>query len=104
GFGGLYGIDAALPAAFHERISNHALDTEPLRDFLDLLSHRTYATLWRAWAKYRPEVRAWGGSRRDAHAMRAASLSGLGEAAEQAVPVPTLLPFSARFAAWSRNA
>jgi len=104
GFGGLYGIDAALPGAFHERISSRAPDTEPLRDFLDLLSHRTYATLWRAWAKYRPEVRAWEGSRRDPHAMRAAALSGLGEERERDVPVPELLPFAARFASWSRNA
>lgn len=104
GFGGLYGIDAALPAAFHERISKRTPETEPLRDFLDLLSHRTYATLWRAWAKYRPEVRAWEGSRRDAHALRAAALSGLGEAHGRNIPVPTLLPFAARFAAWSRNA
>lgn len=104
GFGGLYGIDAALPGAFHEQIATRAPHTVPLRDFLDLLSHRTYATLWRAWAKYRPEVRAWGGSQRDPHAMRAAALAGLGEDAERAVPVPTLLPFAARFAAWSRNA
>lgn len=104
GFGGLYGIDAALPAAFHERISTRAPETEPLRDFLDLLSHRTYAALWRAWAKYRPEVRAWEGSRRDLHAMRAEALSGLGDARERAIPAPALLPFAARFAAWSRNA
>lgn len=104
GFGGLYGIDAALPGAFHERITTRAPDTEPLRDFLDLLSHRTYATLWRAWAKYRPEVRAWEGSVRDPHALRAVALAGLGEARERTVPVAEVLPFAARFASWSRNA
>ncbi len=104
GFGGLYGIDAALPGAFHERIATRAPETDPLRDFLDLLSHRTYATLWRAWAKYRPEVRAWESGRRDAHAMRAAALAGLGESRERAVPVAQLLPFAGRLAAWSRNA
>lgn len=104
GFGGLYGIDAALPAAFHERISTLAADTEPLREFLDLLSHRSYAQLWRAWARYRPDVRSWSLGRRDVHAVRAAALSGIPETADVPIPTRELLPLAARLSAWARNA
>ena len=104
GFGGLYGIDAALPAAFHGRIATRAPDTAPLRDFLDLLSHRSYAQLWRAWARYRPDVRSWSLGRRDVHAVRAAALSGIPETADAPVPTRELLPFAARLSAWARNA
>ena len=104
GFGGLYGVDAALPAIFHDRISTLADDTQPLRDFLDLLGHRPYAQLWRAWARFRPDVRAWSVGRRDPHAARAAALAGLPETAEAPVPVRDLLPLAARLSAWTRNA
>lgn len=104
GFGGLYGIDAALPAAFHERISTQAAETQPLQAFLDLLSHRSYAQLWRAWARYRPDVRSWNLGRRDLHAVRAAALSGLPESADAPVPTRELLPFAARLSGWARNA
>ena len=104
GFGGLYGIDAALPAAFHERISTREAGTEPLRDFLDLLSHRSYAQLWRAWARYRPDVRSWSLGRRDVHGVRAAALSGIPETADAPVPARELLPLAARLSAWARNA
>lgn len=104
GFGGLYGIDAALPAAFHERVSTRAPDTAPLRDFLDLLGHRSYAQLWRAWARYRPDVRSWSLGRRDVHAVRAAALSGIPETADAPIPTRELLPFAARLSAWARNA
>ena len=101
GFGGLYGVDAALPNTFHDRVTTTGSDAQPLRDFLDLVGHRPYAQLWRAWARYRPEVRsraAAEGEVPDAHAMRAAALAGSVPAARD------LLPLAARLAAWSRNA
>lgn len=104
GFGGLYGVDAALPNTFHERISTEIRNTEALRDFLDLLGHRPYAQLWRAWARYRPEVRAWSPGTRDVHAIRAASLTGVPETADVPVEMSELLPLAARLSAWSRNA
>ncbi len=104
GFGGLYGVDAALPATFHERISTQAEDVRPLRDFLDLLSHRPYAQLWRAWARYRPEVRAWSLVQQDVHGVRAAALSGIPKTADLPVDTAQLLPFAARLSGWARNA
>ena len=104
GFGGLYGVDAALPAVFHERISNKGEETAPLREFLDLLGHRPYAQLWRAWARYRPEVRAWSVGREDVHAVRAAALTGSPKTADAPVPTRDLLPLAARLTAWARNA
>ena len=100
GFGGLYGVDAALPNAFHERIASHEASTRPLRDFLDFVSHRSYAQLWRAWARYRPEVR--GGP--DLHAARAAALAGDAEASASPVATRDLLPLAARLSGWARNA
>ena len=100
GFGGLYGVDAALPNAFHERIASREASTLPLRDFLDVVSHRSYAQLWRAWARYRPEVR--GGP--DLHAARAAALAGTGGTSAAPVPARDLLPLAARLSAWARNA
>ncbi|GAB5537531.1 MAG: type VI secretion system baseplate subunit TssG [Rubricoccaceae bacterium] len=104
GFGGLYGVDAALPNTFHERVTTHSKDTGPLRDFLDLLGHRPYAQLWRAWARYRPEVRAWSLGQRDVHAIRAASLTGIPETADTPIDTRDLLPLAARLSAWARNA
>ena len=104
GFGGLYGVDAALPTTFHERITTLAPETEPLRDFLDLLGHRPYAQLWRAWARYRPEIRAWSLGQRDVHAIRAASLTGIPETADTPIDTRDLLPLAARLSAWARNA
>ena len=101
GFGGLYGVDAALPATFHDRVTTAGSDAQPLRDFLDLVGHRPYAQLWRAWARYRPEVRpaAPDGVRPpDIHARRAVALAGISSDAR------ALLPLAARLAAWSRNA
>ena len=99
GFGGLYGVDAALPATFHDRVSSLAEDTRPLRDFLDLIGHRPYAQLWRGWARYRPEIRAWSVGRTDRHETRAAALAGQSTADAREV-----LPLAARMTAWSRNA
>ncbi|WP_412068640.1 type VI secretion system baseplate subunit TssG [Rubrivirga sp. IMCC43871] len=93
GFGGLYGIDAALPASFHETIATGEEHTRPLRDFLDFVGHRTYAQLWRAWARYRPEIRGVG-----AHGPRAVALAG-GAGVDA-----SLLPLAARLNAWARNA
>lgn len=104
GFGGLYGVDAALPAVFYERIATGHEDMQPLRDFLDLLGHRPYAQLWRAWARFRPEVRAASPGRRDVHAVRAAALAGATETSETPIPVRELLPLAARLSAWTRNA
>ncbi|MEO0558949.1 MAG: type VI secretion system baseplate subunit TssG [Bacteroidota bacterium] len=104
GFGGLYGVDAALPNTFHERIATLHPSTAPLRDFLDLLSHRPYAQLWRAWARYRPEVRAWSLGQRDVHTIRAASLTGIPKTADTPIETQDLLPLAARLSAWARNA
>lgn len=104
GFGGLYGVDAALPNTFHERISTHSKDTEALRDFLELLGHRPYAQLWRAWARYRPEVRSWAPGQRDVHAIRAAALTGIPETADTPIETRELLQMAARLSAWTRNA
>ncbi|MGB3543464.1 type VI secretion system baseplate subunit TssG [Rubrivirga sp.] len=103
GFGGLFGVDAALPTTFHERVSPGTESESPLRDFLDFLGHRPYAQLWRAWARYRPEVRG-GVGRRDVHAVRAAALSGITETDAVAAETAELLPLAARLSAWTRNA
>ena len=103
GFGGLFGVDAALPTTFHGRVSPGTEEARPLRDFLDFLGHRPYAQLWRAWARYRPEVRPAPG-RRDVHAVRAAALSGVLESDAAASQMTELLPMAARLSAWSRNA
>lgn len=104
GFGGLFGVDAALPNVFHEQISSREAHTLPLRDFLDLLGHRSYAQLWRAWARYRPEVRAWAVGRDDVHATRAAALSGVVRTDPALAEMRELLPLAARLSAWTRNA
>ena len=101
GFGGLYGVDAALPATFHDRISTLGEGTRPLRDFLDLIGHRPYAQLWRGWARYRPEVRSWAVGRTDRHRSRAAALAGQSATGAGATEV---LLLAARMAAWGRNA
>ncbi len=103
GFGGLFGVDAALPSAFHEHVASREEWTHPLRDFLDLLGHRTYAQLWRAWARYRPEVRPAVG-RADVHAARAAALTGVGTTDDAPIAARELLPLAARLSAWTRNA
>ena len=108
GFGGLYGVDAALPASFHDRVSTGSDDIQPLRDFLDLLGHRPYAQLWRAWSRFRPEVRPGRGAGAtppsDVHAARAAALAGASQTEPSPVPLPTLLPLAARLSSWSRSA
>lgn len=104
GFGGLYGVDAALPSTFHERVTSREEETLPLRDFLDMLGHRPYALLWKAWARYRPEIRAWKVGRLDVHAQRAAALSGVAKTDDLPVDPQELLPLAARLSAWTRNA
>jgi type VI secretion system protein ImpH len=56
-FGGLYGVDAALPAHYHDLLATEATEGAALRDFLDIFNHRLYALLFRAWQKYRPVLR-----------------------------------------------
>ena len=109
-FGGLYGVDAALPEVFVDRVPVDLPGTEPLRDFLDLFSARLYDALYGAWARYRPDTaphaeRAAGD---DPHTQRALALAGLatpGETDEgRALDPAELLPFAGRLAGWHRTA
>ena len=63
-FLGLLGCTGALPLHYSQRITSHERevgDGAP-RAFLDLLSHRSQGMFYQAWAKYRPECMADGGS------------------------------------------
>lgn len=105
-FGGLYGIDGALPGSFHEHFARKEDETAPLRAFLDVFSHRMYAYLWRAWARNRPELLSEDTSVHKTFAHRLEALAGLGTPGVTEPPVPRhrLLPFAGILSAWSRNA
>jgi type VI secretion system protein ImpH len=55
-FGGLYGIDSALPAYFYDSIATDPERTEALRDFLDIFNARLYSLFYRTWKKRRPAL------------------------------------------------
>lgn len=105
-FGGLYGIDGALPSSFHEHFARREDETAPVRAFLDLFNHRMYTYLWRAWARNRPELLREDTSVHKTYAARLESLAGLRTpgAVEPPVAVQRLLPFAGILSAWSRNA
>lgn len=88
-FLGLYGVDAALPAAFFEPISYERSEAEALRTFLDLFNHRLYAYFYRAWKKYRPDLHHRPGTP-DAHTDRFVAAAGLGTPRAAAPPIPAL--------------
>jgi len=77
-FHGLYGIDARLPPRFVEALSGDRAASDPHRDFLDVFNHRFYSFFYRAWKKYRPQLRVQG-TGRDVHSRRVRALAGLGE-------------------------
>lgn len=106
GFGGLYGIDGALPAAFHDHLSRRPDETAALRAFLDLFDQRLYAMRWRAGARAHPEWHPEGGP---AHARWTHRLHALtGTVTPDAAPAPisdTLrLAFAGMLASWARHA
>lgn len=105
-FGGLYGIDSPLPYAFQRGIAAEPETSGALRSFLDLFSHRFYTLLWRAWARYRPELFSEGSEARQVHEVRLRALAGIASpgAAEAPIGDAVLLAMSGRLAAWSRNA
>jgi len=63
-FLGLLGSTGALPLHYSQRIASHERETSDgaPRAFLDLFSHRSQGMFYQAWAKYRPECMAAGGS------------------------------------------
>lgn len=54
-FLGLYGTSSPLPNYFSEEIaqSEYQGKQQPIREFLDMLHHRLYSLVYRAWTKYR---------------------------------------------------
>jgi type VI secretion system protein ImpH len=51
---GLYGAGAPLPAFYSEEILEaEDEESDPVRQFLDVLNHRLLSLLYRAWGKYR---------------------------------------------------
>lgn len=99
-FGGLYGVDAAIPVAFHQSVGT---DDSGLRDFLDLFARRLYALLYRAWASARPELddapsRPW--------ARRFRALAGAAQEARWDAPAAplSLAAFAGRLSDRRRNA
>jgi type VI secretion system protein ImpH len=105
-FGGLYGIDSPLPYAFQRRIAAEPGSDSALRSFLDLFSHRLYTLLWRAWARYRPELFDGSTRARQVHEGRLHALAGMGTPGAAPAPLSesVLLALSGRLSAWSRNA
>lgn len=63
-FLGLLGCTGALPLHYSQRITSHERETGDgaPRAFLDTLSQRSQGMFYQAWAKYRPECMADGGS------------------------------------------
>ncbi len=57
-FLGLYGSTSPLPAYFVERIafSVYQGGPQPVRELLDVVHHRLFALVYRAWSKYRHPV------------------------------------------------
>jgi type VI secretion system protein ImpH len=57
-FLGLYGPVSPMPAHFVEdlALSVHQGGPQPVREFLDVIHHRLYSLVYRAWAKYRQSV------------------------------------------------
>jgi type VI secretion system protein ImpH len=57
-FLGLYGPVSPLPAYFVEDIalSTHQGGPQSVREFLDVIHHRLFSLVYRAWAKYRQSV------------------------------------------------
>ncbi len=53
-FFGLYGVSSPLPTFYTEELMEEAAEDESVsRDFIDILHHRLYRLLFRAWLKYR---------------------------------------------------
>ena len=77
-FMGLYGIGSPLPVYFYDSVATETEESKPLRDFLDLFNHRLYSLFYRSWKKYRLLFHYNTASSREALAVRALSLSGLG--------------------------
>ena len=57
-FLGLYGPSSPLPAFFVENIALSVFQggPQPVREFLDVIHHRLFSLLYRAWSKYRLTV------------------------------------------------
>ncbi len=57
-FLGLYGSTSPLPAYFVERIALAVYQggPQPVRELLDVIHHRLFALVYRAWSKYRHSV------------------------------------------------
>jgi type VI secretion system protein ImpH len=105
-FMGLYGVDASLPAAFHEHLFVEPEGAEAHRDFLDLFNHRLYALFYRCWKLYRPGLDGRTGGHQG-HGPAFLSLAGLGTpGALRDVDLPPLrlAAFAGRLGAVARNA
>jgi type VI secretion system protein ImpH len=53
-FMGLYGKDSPLPQHFLEFAQQNSVNSESLRAFLNIFSHKLYFLLYQAWRKYHP--------------------------------------------------
>ena len=53
---GLFGIRSPMPEVYTEELLQRALESDPVRDLLDLFHHRILSLLYRAWARSRPHV------------------------------------------------
>ncbi len=78
-FLGLYGSSSPLPTFYTEDLVNEAVEDVSLtRSFIDIVNHRLYLFLFRAWAKYRPFLQVV--EEKNLHeAERLYCLTGLGE-------------------------
>ena len=75
-FLGLYGPSSPLPAYFNEAIVGNHVDSEVLREFLDVFGNRANGLLYRLWRRYRHHE-VFDGVGGDEISRFAASLAGL---------------------------
>lgn len=105
-FMGLYGIGSPLPEFFYEVLSTGGEEVAALRDFLDIFNQRIYTAFYRAWKKYRPELRRLP-DYSDRDSKRFLAFGGIGTpAALDDAPVPRalLMAFAGRLLPQRRNA
>ena len=100
-FFGLYGVDSPLPSYFGTAAGEE--ESQALRAFLDIFSHRLYVLLYESWKKYR--VPLGEGGEDGPHGQRLRCLAGLGAPVpDSSIPARRLLPLAATLRNEVRNA